>query len=63
MESLEQTAHKHFEKLNKTIEYHAGRLKGDLPVPIKNVIQSEIDMLEFMAEYAKEALVQRGIRV
>lgn len=63
MDNLEKDAQKHFSKLEKSIEYHEGRLKQSLPDGIKRAIQAEIDMLHFMAEYAKEALAQRGVRV
>lgn len=63
MENLQIETTKHFIKLEKSIEYHEGRLKSDLPEGIKFAIQAEIDMLEFMAQYAKEALAQRDIRV
>lgn len=60
---LETEAKKHFAKLEKSKDYHQTRLKSNLPDGIKFAIQSEIDMLDFMAEYAKEALAQRGVRV
>lgn len=63
MDGLEQEAAKHFQKLEKSLEYHEKRLQGDLPKGIKYAIQCEIDMLKFVRELAKEALAARGISV
>lgn len=62
--NLEQEARKKIQKAMKTIEYLSSRLADNtLAQHKRQFIQDDIDTLEFLIEYAKEALSQRGIRV
>lgn len=61
MDDLKKEAQRHFEKLDKSIEYHEKRLNSDLPNGIKRAIQAEVDMLHFVAQYTKEALALHGV--
>ena len=56
---LEKQARAHFYKLEQTLEYQRKKLEETG----RPIIQKEIDALEFVLGYAKEALSARGIKV
>jgi hypothetical protein len=65
MEDLQREASRHISKVEQTCEYLKNNKLNDpqLPDRKKQFIQKDVDAMEFLLEYAKEALVQRGIKV
>ena len=62
---LEQAAQRHIRKVEQTVEYLKTNKLNDpqLPDRKKDFIQKDVDAMEFLLEYAKEALTARGIRL
>lgn len=63
MENLAQEARQHIAKLEKSIQYHSAKLESDIPDGAKHMHQLEVDALQFVIQYAREALMARGINV
>lgn len=61
--NVEQEAKAHFRKLEQSIAYHRKKLGEDIPQGAKHMHELEISALEFVMEYAKEALLHRGVTV
>lgn len=61
--NLEQEAKSHFRKLEQSLAYHRKKLDENIPQGAKHMHELEIAALEFVMEYAKEALSQRGVVV
>ena len=65
MNDLEKEAKKHINKAEQTVKFLRDTRLADpqLTQYKKDFIHQDIVALEFLIEYAKEALVNRGIRV
>lgn len=65
MDNLEEEASRHIQKVEQTCEYLRTRRLADphLEEKKKVFIRRDIEAMEFLIEYAKEALAARGIRV
>jgi len=64
MDDLELQAGRHIQKAEQTAEYLKSKLSDQqIPDRKKTYIQKDVDALEFLLEYAKEALAARGIKV
>lgn len=61
--NLEQEARAHFRMIEDSIAYHRSKLEKETRDGVKHITQKHIAALEFLLEYAKEALTQRGIKV
>ena len=64
-DDLQQQASSHIAKIEQTISYLTEKRLGDpnLEERKKDFIRRDIAAMEFVLEYAKEALANRGIRV
>ena len=65
MDELERDAKRHISKVEQTVEYLRNNKLNDpqLPDRKKDFIQKDVDAMEFLLEYAKEALTARGYKV
>jgi hypothetical protein len=65
MDDLERDARRHITKVEQTCEYLRSNRLSDpaLLERKKEFIRRDVEAMEFLLEYAKEALVSRGIRV
>ena len=64
MDDLEKKAERHIRKATQTVEYLATKI-GDHTIPERkrDFMRQDMEALDFLLEYAKEALAQRGVRV
>ena len=63
MDDLSKEAEKHIRKATQTVEYLGNKIiDRTIPERKRDFMRQDMEALEFLLEYAKEALAQRGIR-
>lgn len=64
MDDIERQAERHIRKATQTVEYLETKITDrTIPERKRDFMRQDKEALEFLLEYAKEALAQRGIRV
>lgn len=64
MDDIERQAERHIRKATQTVEYLETKIVDrTIPERKRDFMRQDKEALEFLLEYAKEALAQRGIRV
>lgn len=63
MSDLEAEAKQHIQKLEQSLDYHKNKFKTETREGVKYIIDKEVKALEFVLQYAREALAARGIWV